>query len=179
MQDVESSSSHQARRRDDLGVVDGLVQLSNLVHQVLVRTAAGFDMSVLQGRLLGVLRDREPTMAQLGNLMDLDKSSTTGLIDRAERRGLVRRAGVPEDGRSFRVVLTAEGRELAQAFTAEAGTQVRALTDGLTDTNRHRLALLATDIVQHHAATHGVELSAGISPPNRMRAGRPVKGSAP
>jgi DNA-binding MarR family transcriptional regulator len=173
---VNADSPHQARRRDDLGVVDGLVQLSNLVHQVLARTAAGLDMSVLQGRLLGVLRDREPTMAQLGNLLELDKSSTTGLIDRAERRGLVRRAGVPEDGRSFRVVLTAEGRELAQAFTAEAGIQVRALTDGLTDTNRHRLALLATDIVQHHAATHRVDLSAGIPPPNRMRAGRPANG---
>jgi hypothetical protein len=76
-------------------------------------------------------------------------------------------------------VLTAEGRELVQAFTAEASIQVRALTDGLTDTNRHRLALLATDIVRHHAATHGVELSAGIAPPNRMRAGRPAKGGTP
>jgi DNA-binding MarR family transcriptional regulator len=175
---VNADSPHPARRRDDLGVVDGLVQLSALVQAVMAQTAARFGMSVLQGRLLGVLRDREPTMAQLGRLLDLDKSSTTGLIDRAERRGLVRRAEVPEDGRSFRVLLTAEGRELAQAFTSEAATQVRALTDGLSDTNRHRLALLATDIVQRHAATHGVDLSAGISPPNRVRAGRPASGNA-
>lgn len=175
---VETKTSHPARRRDDLGVVDGLVQLSTLVQAVLARTTAGFDLSVLQGRLLGVLRDREPNMAQLGRLLDLDKSSTTGLIDRAERRGLVHRAEVPEDGRSFRVVLTAEGRELARALAGEVAAQLSALTDGLSDTNRHRLALLATDIVQRHAATHGVDLSAGISPPNRMRAGRPATGDA-
>jgi DNA-binding MarR family transcriptional regulator len=178
MLDVNADSPHQARRRDDLGIVDGLVQLSTLVQAVMAQSAAGFDMSVLQGRLLGVLRDREPTMAQLGRLLDLDKSSTTGLVDRAGRRGLVRRAEVPEDGRSFRVVLTDEGRDLAQAFTAEVAVQVRALTDGLSDTNRHRLALLATDIIQRHATEHGVDLSAGIAPPNRMRAGRPSPSSA-
>ena len=157
---VNADSPHPARRRDDLGVVDGLVQLSALVQAVMAQTAARFDMSVLQGRLLGVLRDREPSMAQLGRLLDLDKSSTTGLIDRAERRGLVRRAEVPEDGRSFRVVLTDEGFELAKALTVEVTSQIGALTDDLSDTNRHRLSLLASGIVNRHAARHGIDLSA-------------------
>ena len=59
---------------------------------------------MLQASLIGVLHDRESTMAELGRLLDLDKSITTGLIDRAVHRGLVRRVPVPEDGRSFRVV---------------------------------------------------------------------------
>lgn len=145
---------------EDLSIVDGLVQLSILVQAVLGRVAARFDLSVLQGRLLGVLRDREPTMAHLGRLLDLDKSSTTGLVDRAERRGLVGRAKVPEDGRAFRVVLTAEGRQLAEVFAAEVGLQVTALTDGLGETNRKRLARLASQVVHGDAAAHGVDLSA-------------------
>jgi DNA-binding MarR family transcriptional regulator len=175
---VDNTISRPARRSDDLGIVDGLVQLSTLVQAVLARVADSLGLSVLQARLLGVLRDREPTMAQLGRLLDLDKSSTTGLIDRATRRGLVRRAQVPADGRSFRVVLTSEGRDLAQALTTEVTAQMTALTDGLTDTNRHRLSLLVSGIVQRHALAHGIDLSTGITPPGPV-AVSPTRGTPP
>jgi DNA-binding MarR family transcriptional regulator len=102
-------------------------------------------------------------MAQLSRLLELDKSSTTGLIDRAERRGLVRRVQVPEDGRAFRVVLTAEGRHLAEVLGAEVARQVAAVTDGLSDTNRKRLSLLASQIVVRQAAVRGVDLSTTTS----------------
>jgi DNA-binding MarR family transcriptional regulator len=143
--------------------VDGLVQLSFLIQAVLGRVAAGADLSMLQARLLGVLRDREPGMAQLARLLDLDKSSTTGLIDRAERRGLVRRVEVPEDGRAFRVVLTAEGRRLTEVLGVEVARQVAAVTEGLSDTNRQRLSRLASQIVIREAAVQGVDLSTRTS----------------
>jgi DNA-binding MarR family transcriptional regulator len=163
---VGRGTPRPARKPNDLGIVDGLVQLSTLVQAVLADVAGTFGLSVLQARLVGVLRDREPTMAQLGRLLDLDKSSTTGLIDRATRRGLVGRAQVPEDGRSFRVVLTSDGHDLARKLTAEVTAQVAALTDGLSDNNRHRLSLLATSIVNRHADTHGIDLSAGATAAN-------------
>jgi hypothetical protein len=68
------------------------------------------------------------------------------------------------------------GASGTRAVTAEVAAQVRALTDGLSDTNRRRLALLATDIVRGHAAAHGVDLSSGMAPPDRMRAGRTAPG---
>jgi DNA-binding MarR family transcriptional regulator len=104
-------------------------------------------------------------MAELGRLLDLDKSSITGLINRAVHRGVVRRVAVPEDGRSFRVVLTDEGLELAGKLTAEATSQIAAPTDDLSDTNRHWLALLASGIVNRQAAKHGIDLSATTSSP--------------
>jgi DNA-binding MarR family transcriptional regulator len=162
---MEVKTSRQAGRPDDLGVVDGLVQLSALIQAVLAGVAGSLGLSVLQARLIGVLRDREPTMAELGRLLDLDKSSTTGLIDRAVQRGLVRRVAVPEDGRSFRVVLTGESLELAKTLTAEVTSQIGALTGGLSDTNRHRFSLLASSVVNHHAAKHGIDLSASTSRP--------------
>jgi DNA-binding MarR family transcriptional regulator len=162
---MEVNTPRQAGRPDDLGIVDGLVQLSALVQAVLAGVAGRLELSVLQARLIGVLRDREPTMAELGRLLDLDKSSTTGLIDRAVQRGLVRRVAVPEDGRSFRVVLTDESVELVKTLTAEVTSQIGALTDDLSDTNRHRLSLLASGIVNRHAATHGIDLSVTTSRP--------------
>jgi DNA-binding MarR family transcriptional regulator len=154
-----------ADKQEDLGIVDGLVQLSVLVQSVFAQSAAIHDLSVLQARLVGVLRDREPTMAELRQLLDLDKSSTTGLVDRTERRGLVHRVGVPEDRRSYRVRLTDEGYRVALAFAAEVSKQLYALTGALSDTNRHRLSLLVSGLVYRHAADHGIDLTVGITQP--------------
>ncbi|MGP8010701.1 MAG: MarR family transcriptional regulator, partial [Acidimicrobiales bacterium] len=71
----------------ELSAVDGAVQLSFLIQNSLSRLAAQYGLSLIQTRLLGVLRDRTPSMNELATLLELDKSSVTGLIDRAERRG--------------------------------------------------------------------------------------------
>jgi DNA-binding MarR family transcriptional regulator len=150
-------------RSENLGIVDGLVQLSFLVQNAMTQTAGRFEISLLQGRLLGVLRDREPTMAELARLLDLDKSSATGLIDRAELRGLVSRRKVAGDGRALHVALTRQGRDLARAFVADVTAAILSLTDGLTPTNRHRLSQTASAVVRRHAAAHGLDLTAGIT----------------
>src|ERR1700749_1978861 len=99
----------------ELDPVDGLAQLAFLITGMLERRAAERDLSIAATRLLGVLRDREPTMQELARLLDLDKSSVTGLVDRAERRGLVARAPSPADRRAVLVRLTEEGRSLIGA----------------------------------------------------------------
>ncbi len=75
----------------ELNTVDALSQLTFLVQGMLERRAAAHGMSLVQLRLLGLLRDRTPAMAELAAHLELDKSSVTGLVDRAERRGLVER----------------------------------------------------------------------------------------
>jgi DNA-binding MarR family transcriptional regulator len=148
----------------DLGIVDGLVQMSMLVVSALAAAAAPHELSMLQCRLLGVLRDREPTMAQLARLLGLDKSSTTGVVDRAQRRGLVERVADPGDGRAWRVVLTAAGRALTETALADVNRQIMALTDGLGDVDRDRLSLLTSQIVARHADRHGIDPTAGMIP---------------
>jgi MarR family transcriptional regulator, lower aerobic nicotinate degradation pathway regulator len=61
--------------------VDGLSQLAFLVHGTLERRDPEHDLSIAQTCLLGILRDRTPTMNEL------DRSSVSGLFNRAERRG--------------------------------------------------------------------------------------------
>jgi DNA-binding MarR family transcriptional regulator len=154
---------HRMSSTEDLGIVDGLVQLSFFVQSVLGRVAADYDVSTVQARLIGVLRDRELGMAQLARVLNLDKSSTTGLVDRAEGRGLVRRQSVPEDGRAVRVVLTPKGASLARAFAAEVGEQVNAAVEVLSETKRRQLSLLASQVVLHDAAARGLDLSTGLA----------------
>jgi DNA-binding MarR family transcriptional regulator len=100
-------------------------------------------------------------MAQLARVLHLDKSSITGLVDRAEGRGLVRRTAVPGDGRAVHVVLTPKGEKLAQAFAAEVEEQLHAAVEVLSDTKRKKLSVLATEVVLHEAAAQGLDLSVG------------------
>ena len=79
------------------------------MQEALGEIAAAHDLSLTQMRLLGILRDRVPAMLDLARHLGLGKSSVTGLIDRAERRGLVERAPAPHDGRGVHVRLTPRG----------------------------------------------------------------------
>ncbi len=139
------------RPQRDLGLLDGLVQLSFAVHGALGRVAEVYDLSLVQVRLLGILRDREPGMMEVATFLKLDKSSVTGLVDRAERRGLVRRASAPDDGRAVRVALTEPGRELAQKFVKLLERELAVLVEGLSETDRKRLSALASQIVFNDA----------------------------
>ncbi len=123
----------------ELGVVDGLVQLSFLVQAVLAEAAARHDLTVAQVRLLGILRDREPGMMHLAQHLGLDKSSVTGLVDRAERRGLVQRRSVSEDGRAVRVGTTALGRHLTEQAEVDINQRIGAIAGVLNDEDRQTL----------------------------------------
>ena len=86
---------------------------------MLSRIGAEHDLSLTQLRVLGILRDRRIRMSELADYLGLDKSTISGLVDRAEKRGLVQRAPNPADGRAVDVFLTAAGTELAGRGAAQ------------------------------------------------------------
>jgi DNA-binding MarR family transcriptional regulator len=140
-------SRSPGRVDDDLGIVDALAELSFLVQEMLSRRAAAHDLSLIQTRLLGVLRDREPSMQQLARVLNLDKSSVSGLVDRAEKRGLVQRVPSTDDGRAVHVGLTSSGRRTVDQVVAEFGIDVAAATECLSAADARRLSTLATLVV--------------------------------
>ena len=142
----------------DLGLVDALAQLSFLVHDALAEIAGQRGLSIIQMRLLGVLRDREPTMNELGRLLGLDKSSVSGLVDRAQRRGLVTRTVSATDRRAFHVSLTGTGRQLVEQGAARFTERIELLAAGLPDTDRQLLARLAAQILAADADRRGIDL---------------------
>ncbi|WIY00542.1 MarR family transcriptional regulator [Amycolatopsis mongoliensis] len=123
-------------------VLDNLAQVSFAVMAQLSQVAAAHELSLTQLRVLGILRDRTPKMAELATHLGLDRSSVSGLVDRAARRGLVAREASRDDGRSVRVGLTPEGRKLAAELTAEVARVMAPMTAGLSATDRTRLGVL-------------------------------------
>jgi DNA-binding MarR family transcriptional regulator len=128
--------------------VDALVQVSFAVQLVLTRIAADNDLSVTQLRLLGILRDRTPTMAAIADYLELDRSSVSGLIDRAERRGLVSRRASDQDARVTFVGLTAGGLEVGARVGMAVSESLDALLATSSATDRASIENLAASLAR-------------------------------
>src|SRR5271163_2501919 len=111
--------------RTETNLTDALVELSFVIGATLARLASEHELSLIQVRLLGILRDREPGIVELADVLNLDKSSVSGLVDRAQRRGLVERASSQgTDGRAIRVVLTKPGRAMVNEFAERVSQEL-------------------------------------------------------
>lgn len=157
-----SSVTSAAAPGEELSAVDGLAQLSFLIQNALALRAAEHGLSLIQIRLLGVLRDREPSMKALATLLELDKSSITGLIKRAERRGLVERVPSRADRRAVLVRLTDEGRSLVSQVSTGFEEDVSMMLDCLPASRRDALSALVSQVLVAHATAQGIDLFATV-----------------
>src|SRR6201996_5767638 len=123
-------------------LLDNLVLTSFTVIALLSRTAAEHELSLTQLRMMAILRDRTPTMADLAGFLGLERSSVSGLIDRAARRGLVQRTASRSDGRSVQVSLTPDGYRLAGQVAGEVAGLITPMTGALTPAEQKRLTQL-------------------------------------
>lgn len=128
-------------------VTDALVQVSFAVLDVLTRSAAELDLSVTQLRLIGILRDRSPSMAALADFLGLDRSSVSGLIDRAEKRGLVARRTSADDARVTLIDLSPAGRELGERLGVVVSSRMDTLLVGVPPVEQERFVTLAASIL--------------------------------
>ena len=91
---------HENLPEADELLLDTLVQTSYTIVDALTRVAARHELSLTLLRVIAILRDRTPSMSELATHLGLDRSSVTGLIDRAVARDqlarLLRMLGVAE-----------------------------------------------------------------------------------
>jgi DNA-binding MarR family transcriptional regulator len=130
-----------------MGIAAALVRSAFLVDAVYAESAREHGLTPQQGQLLCVLMGRPYGMTELGATLGLAKSSLTGLVDRTERNGLVRREPDPKDSRAVRVALTPRGGRLAGEFYAETCRRVEQLAAGLGAAEHGTLAALLGRVV--------------------------------
>lgn len=121
---------------DEIGPAAGLVRLTFLVQSVYAEVGRDCELTTPQAQMLCVLTDGPRGMADLSNTLGLEKSSLTGLVDRAEQRGYVVRHPDPTDRRAVRVSLTPTGNKAAHRFHTELTTRLESLLSDLPPTDR-------------------------------------------
>lgn len=119
-----------------------LIRLSLAVQYLHQDISRRHELTPQQAVLMFSLLEGPVGMAELSDRLHIEKSTLTGLVDRAERRCMVHRTPDPADRRALRVALTEKGREVAAAF-------YRAVTDALLD---HITGLPSTTKEQLRAA---------------------------
>jgi DNA-binding MarR family transcriptional regulator len=123
-------------------LVDLLVQTSFDIVAIVTRIGAEHNLSLTQARMLGILRDRTLTMAQLADHLGLERSTISGLVDRAETRGLVVRTASAADRRSTQLSLTPDGQTLARDAVAKITRTVLPIVESMPDAARQSLPML-------------------------------------
>jgi len=93
------------------------------------QSVAEFGITGVQGLVLNALSEQEPISSiQLGQKVQLDSATMTGILDRLEQSGLIQRMANVEDRRAVRITLTTTGK-------------------GVTDKLQHKL----TEANQHYS----------------------------
>ena len=131
----------------DADVAGSLVQLTTLVQAIYAHVSERHDLTPVQAKLLCVLLDGPRGMAELAHCFGVEKAALTGLMDRAERRGLARRSPVPGDRRALQVTLTDAGHQAAAAFHAEIGAELSRLISPLSPRDREQFRSTMAEII--------------------------------
>jgi DNA-binding MarR family transcriptional regulator len=128
-------------------LVDALVRASFATMAVLNRIGAEHDLSLTQLRVLAILRDRRLRVSELADYLGLDRSTVSGLLDRAAKRGLLQRSPNALDGRAVDVHLTAQGAEFAERGAAEIARALSPMMDRLAPAEARRLTTLLAHLL--------------------------------
>jgi DNA-binding MarR family transcriptional regulator len=124
-------------------LVDTLVQNAFMTMAALNRICAERDLSLTLLRVLAILWDRRRIrVTALADYLGLDKSSMTGLVTRAEQRGLLQRAPSPDDGRAVDVFITPDGAAVAERVRSDVEQALSPMTHELTLAEQRRLQTL-------------------------------------
>ena len=148
--DVTVQPAGQTRAIGQDRVVDALVQAAFMTMALLNKVGAGNDLSLTQLRVLAILRDRRLRMTTLADYLGLEKSTMTGLVNRAEKKGLLERAPNASDGRAVDVFLSPGGADLAERLYAQVGRALSPMTSQLDPARQRQLQELLERMLGPH-----------------------------
>jgi DNA-binding MarR family transcriptional regulator len=113
------STAELAPSREDMLLADVAIRFMDLIKKAIRAVGEELGLSVAQLDVLRQLHAHGPTpMRRLAETMNCEASNLTGLVDKLERRGLVRRQDHPADRRVRVLALTQDGAETSRQVWA-------------------------------------------------------------
>lgn len=136
-----------------MAIIGRITRLEKLIRPRLDAVFAQHGLESWEFDVLAtLLRNGDPHQLTPGQLLDsmmITSGAMTNRIDRLERRGLVKRAKSPSDGRRVLVGLTGKGLEKVDAALVDHAANERAIVDALTPDQGNRLIDLLRRL--HHS----------------------------
>ena len=137
--DIEAQPGHLIRRLQQFAVA------------LFMEETQGLDLTPVQFAALAAAH-RHPGMDQrtLAATIGFDTSTTGGVIDRLESRGLIQRSTSPDDRRVRLINLTAEGAHMLSAVTPGMLTAQQRILDPLPQAQRRSFMDMLERLVRAH-----------------------------
>ncbi|MFI6571759.1 MarR family winged helix-turn-helix transcriptional regulator [Nocardia fluminea] len=128
----------EASRVDSAQLMELLSVALGVYYGDFTAAAASESLTASQGKTLTVLRRRPVSMRALAEIMACDASNITGIINRLEKRDLVRREPSASDRRVTHLVITPEGERVTDTIRAKMHATQAGLNN-LNDRERESL----------------------------------------
>lgn len=140
-------------------------QIRNHINAALVSN--GIRVTIAQSGILFLLKQRDGrTMTELSTILAVDNSTLTGLADRLERAGFIRRDTNPGDRRSSNLYLTPAGREECNRAKEVIRSVNRQVKEGFSEADLDTFRRILQDISRRFGRNSGSHKTAdgGESP---------------
>lgn len=128
------TQTHRELVAEIVAAADTLLREGQRLLKPLGLTVAQFNVLTI---LAGAADGADLSQRELSDELVVDRSNVTGLLDRMEKAGWVRRVEDPADRRIYRVRLTAEGCRLWEKADAPYNAAVVRVAGALTTRQAH------------------------------------------
>src|SRR3984885_8203370 len=139
---AKGAASPDTTTRNNVSLWVRLLESHNVMLGEIRRRLADAATMPRFALLANLEREDGQTLAALSRHMLVTAGNLTGLVDRAERDGVVERRADPADRRLSRVFLTAKGKELVQSLIPVHASHVSELLAALDAGERRELRRL-------------------------------------
>jgi len=144
---------------DETGRTDPASQAWSLLHWLMLSSKPRFmainqefDLAPQQAIALRILGSGPQPMGELARFLMCDSSNVTGITDRLEERGLVRREPGEKDRRVKMLVLTPEGEKLRAEVTKRLAEPPPWLAE-LSEADQRKLKEILEVAIEHGDVT--------------------------
>lgn len=127
--------------------------------QLIPSIVPDIEISYQQLNVLYLVRTENTSMADMARYLGVAPTVITGLVDRLEARGLIRRDAHPSDRRRIQLVLTERGNQVSTQVEKAIASRIERQVQLLDETER---AHLRAGLELFERLTIELEASAGL-----------------
>jgi DNA-binding MarR family transcriptional regulator len=139
-------------------IVETIIYLTTEARRLARERSARHGITATQLSVIKMLHEiGDLSLSRLSAHIHAHNSTVTGIIDRMERDGLVRRARDPDDRRVFLIKLTERGRRLAREIDVAPWEALRGAILRLDPRDRARLLEILSTVATEVGRTVTVE----------------------
>ena len=159
-EDIETGPGYLFRRMQQISVA------------MFAEECAGFDLTCLQFSALARICDRPGIdVTRLSEIMEFDRATLGGVIERLEAKGYITRRNTPEDKRIKLLDITRQGRKLLRDMVPSVERSQSRLLHGLNSNEQRVLLQLLARLVEMNSqvgqAASSEQLAARVVPLRR------------